>query len=47
MRSFLEFAAPRLRKSLEGDEAKLATKPLKRASKADEKAKPKKQKAGT
>jgi hypothetical protein len=26
MRSFLEFAAPRLRKSLERDEAKLATK---------------------
>jgi DNA-binding transcriptional LysR family regulator len=31
MRSFLEFAAPRLRKSLERDEAKLATKRPKRA----------------
>jgi hypothetical protein len=46
MRSFLEFAAPRLRKSLESDEAKLATKPpkvAKPAAKAELKATPKKQ----
>src|SRR6201995_1480204 len=49
MRSFLEFAAPRLRKSLESDEAKLTTKPAKAASanaaKAASKEKPKKEKA--
>jgi DNA-binding transcriptional LysR family regulator len=32
MRSFLEFAAPRLRKSLQSDELKLATKPSKPAT---------------
>jgi hypothetical protein len=48
MRSFLEFAAPRLRKSLESDEVKLATKPpklAKPAAKADQKARPKKEEA--
>ena len=48
MRSFLEFAAPRLRKSLESDEVKLATKPPKIApvkpSKSVDKEKPKKEK---
>jgi DNA-binding transcriptional LysR family regulator len=48
MRSFLEFAAPRLRKSLESDEVKLATKLpklAKPAAKADQKARPKKEEA--
>src|ERR1700755_1890696 len=36
MRSFLEFATPRLRKSLESDEAKLATRPPKVAKSAAE-----------
>ena len=45
MRSFLEFAAPLLRKSLESDAAKLATKPpkvAKPAAMAEHKATPKK-----
>src|ERR1700755_83749 len=37
MRSFLEFAAPRLRKSLDSDEVKLATKPPKVAAPKDSK----------
>jgi hypothetical protein len=44
----LEFAAPRLRKSLESDEVKLATKLpklAKPAAKADQKARPKKEEA--
>jgi hypothetical protein len=48
MRSFLEFAAPRLRKSLESDEAKLSAKlprPLARSPKGVTKDKPKKEKA--
>jgi DNA-binding transcriptional LysR family regulator len=48
MRSFLEFAAPRLRKSLESDEAKLSAKPLHssaRSPKGAAKDKPKKEKA--
>jgi DNA-binding transcriptional LysR family regulator len=49
MRSFLEFATPRLRKSLESDEAKLSAKPPKPAPakplKAEEKPKSKKEKA--
>jgi hypothetical protein len=48
MRSFLEFAAPRLRKSLESDEAKLATKPpkvAKSAAKVEPKATPKKERS--
>jgi hypothetical protein len=47
MRSFLEFAAPRLRKSLESDDAKLATRPpkvTKSAAKVEHKAAPKKEK---
>ena len=46
MRSFLEFAAPLLRKSLESDAAKLAIKPpkvAKPAAKAEHKATPKKE----
>jgi hypothetical protein len=48
MRSFLEFAAPRLRKSLESDEAKLSAKlprPLARSPRGVTKDKPKKEKA--
>jgi DNA-binding transcriptional LysR family regulator len=49
MRSFLEFAAPRLRKSLERDEVKLATNPsgvvVGKPSKSATKEKPKKEKA--
>jgi DNA-binding transcriptional LysR family regulator len=49
MRSFLEFAAPRLRKQLESDEAKLSTKPPRvaasKSSKGSDKDKPKKEKA--